>query len=334
MIISFFKETALLTPQIDFLLVLQNFRNSAGAFLTPFFVFITLFGEIIIPIAFMAGLYWCIDKKNGIFLLLLSSYTTLFNQLIKMTFCIYRPWIINSLVQPPTSVIPMAHGYSFPSGHTATAVATWGGMAYKFWKNKALRYSLITLILFVAFSRNYLGVHTPQDVIISALVTVILIFAVDKMLLWEEGGKKRDIAILTGTFALTALAVVYVFLKSYPIDYLNGAVLIEPNPLKLKIFARTGFLFGSFIGWLAEKRLLNFDAKKGSCLNKILRFLVGILFLLIIYLLFEELEKYTGTVGEFICYFIFGIYITFLYPLAFVHFEKFKAKNYFSKESK
>ena len=62
-------------------------------------------------------------------------------------------------------------GYSFPSNHATAAAALYGFLAYAAWRETPERWrgALITLfsilILLVGFSRLYLGVHYPTDVL-------------------------------------------------------------------------------------------------------------------------------------------------------------------------
>ena len=102
---------------------------------------------------------------------------TIINQFLKLWFRIPRPW-----VKDPNFTIVEAHaprqpGYSFPSGHTQNAFAVFGAPA-RFFKNTALRIIFILLIALTAFSRMYVGVHTPLDVGVSIIVGTILVFVI------------------------------------------------------------------------------------------------------------------------------------------------------------
>ncbi len=56
----------------------------------------------------------------------------------------------------------VAHGASFPSGHATFAMAVTVVLTHHFPKARSL---LFVLVLFVALSRVYLGVHYPSDVL-------------------------------------------------------------------------------------------------------------------------------------------------------------------------
>ena len=63
-------------------------------------------------------------------------------------------------------------GYSFPSGHSMVGIAFYGMIIYityklikKVWLRRIFTISLAVLIALIGFSRIYLGVHYPSDVI-------------------------------------------------------------------------------------------------------------------------------------------------------------------------
>ena len=304
--------------QIDYLLLLQSFRDLSGHIFDNFFLTVTRFGEIAIPAMFMSFVYWCWNKKAGIYIIWSYMFGFITNMFLKTTACIYRPWILDSRVVPLEQAFPAATGYSFPSGHTAGAMTTWGSTAVIFWKNKYIRYVCMGLILLIMFSRNYLGVHTPQDVIVSFLVCLFILFIVKKILKWESEGKNRDLVLIGIITLINILLLLYVNLKNYPMDYINGQLLFNPCPVKTDSFARIGTAMGIFYGWLLEKRFINFNPKMGNYLHKIIRGIIGFA---VVYLISSFGETvFVNYIGEkaglFVDYFVIGLFITFIYPYA------------------
>ena len=148
---------------INILLGLQEFRNGAGAFLADFLLKMTYFGELNTVLVIMAVIYWCVSKDVGTYLLMGWSGNRILNGALKVTVCAYRPWIRDARILPYGDSINTATGYSFPSGHTMNAATVFGGGAVRKDLPGMLRAALGVMVVLVAFSRIYLGVHTPQD---------------------------------------------------------------------------------------------------------------------------------------------------------------------------
>lgn len=129
-------------------------------------------GDVIMPVITSlgnAGIIWIIllvvlliqRKKSGVILLAaLLIEVVLCNGIVKNLVARTRPYDVNTAVK---LLAAKPHDYSFPSGHTAasfTSVAAlyWAGEK-KLWK--------ITLVLAIAiaFSRLYLYMHYPTDVL-------------------------------------------------------------------------------------------------------------------------------------------------------------------------
>lgn len=86
--------------------------------------------------------------------------------------------------RPPEPHLVHADGWSFPSGHAQLAAAFWGWLAIEARKGWFTALALC-LIAGIAFSRPYLGVHYPHDVLVGVLVggaTVALGYAA-----WRKG---------------------------------------------------------------------------------------------------------------------------------------------------
>jgi undecaprenyl-diphosphatase len=79
-----------------------------------------------------------------------------------------RPPVHDRLPKP---LIPVPHDASFPSGHAATSFAAAAVLAHTF---PRLRAPLFLLAAAVAFSRVYVGVHYPLDVVGGAVLGVLV----------------------------------------------------------------------------------------------------------------------------------------------------------------
>ena len=136
----------------------QNLRSD---FMDTFMVFITYFGEY--------GLFWIFvsiglffhkpTRKYGFILgLALIIDIICLNGIIKPLVQRTRPCYIN----PIELLIEAPDGYSFPSGHSGACFTA--AFALLFANNKHWCYAMILAVL-VGFSRNYLYVHFPTDVL-------------------------------------------------------------------------------------------------------------------------------------------------------------------------
>lgn len=246
---------------IEYLLWLQNFRDSCGEILTPFMVWVSNdFAEgVLLIVPFIV--YWCMSKRGGMFLLLSMSISQFLANVIKMTFCVYRPFIRDS------RLIPYGHrpsGYSFPSSHTMTAAPILGGLAMlsreKYMHpsriNLFLTWLLCPVMIFaVMFSRNYLGAHTPQDVIVGLILSVIILYAVNVMMSHPE---KENTFIALGILSVIA-GVAYVSLKPYHIDFgADGKPLVKVAKMIDSIYVYGGSLAGVIAGRLIERKYIRF----------------------------------------------------------------------------
>ena len=113
--------------------------------------------------------FWCVSKRMGYYLMTVGFFGTILNQFLKILCCVPRPWVKNPDFTIVESARAEATGYSFPSGHTQNAVATYGGIA-RYTRRRWLRVVCIALTLVICFSRMYLGVHTPLDVGVSFVI--------------------------------------------------------------------------------------------------------------------------------------------------------------------
>ncbi|MCM1231022.1 MAG: phosphatase PAP2 family protein [Ruminococcus flavefaciens] len=290
---------------IEYLLFLQKIREAFGGVLDGFMLKATALGESTITFLLLAFVYWCVDKHAGQAMAFNVSIACTWNQFLKWACRIDRPWIRDERIIPVQAAIAGAGGYSFPSGHTARAAAVWGALGTALIKRKERIAAVLcwTVLLIIAFSRNYLGVHTPQDVIVSLAIGVILILLVEKVLQWVEKGNNRDI-IVTGIGCLAC------FLPMLRAGCLSNA----------------GAGMGFFIGWLIERRFIQFKTED-TCAHKCVKFVIGgtgIVFIL------EVVRSALGLVlagkyAGFFSSFILTVFIMAVYPFFFCKKSRYKA---------
>jgi undecaprenyl-diphosphatase len=112
------------------------------------------------------------NKLDALTMIATLAGSVIINTLLKLVFARPRP----DVFQPLT----VEHSYSFPSGHTSTAIAFYGLLAVLLWRANHRGAALLPglWVLAVAFSRVYLGVHYPSDVLGSLALGLIWLSAV------------------------------------------------------------------------------------------------------------------------------------------------------------
>ena len=238
---------------MQLLYALQEIRSPA---LDAVMQLITRLGEETIFMVAAIVVFWCVSKKGGYYLLSVGFLGTVANQWLKIAFRIPRPWVLDPNFEIVESAREAATGYSFPSGHTQSAVGTFGGMA-RMTKVKWLRWVCIAIALGVSFSRMYLGVHTPLDVGVSLAIAAVMV-----LVLWPIVEKAEEKPAVLGwllLFLLTVCGAFLVFLKVYPfpadVDAENFSHAVE-NAWKL-----TGAIAGMLIAWWADRKFIRFEVE-------------------------------------------------------------------------
>lgn len=249
---------------MEFLKLLEGLRTPIG---DAFFLFATYGGEEIMLLGLICVLYWCVDKKLAYRMTFSYLPSALVVNTIKISCRVERPWVRDPSFTAVEKAKASATGYSFPSGHTQNATALFGTLAYVFrttWKKV-----LIALIIpLVMLSRMYLGVHTPSDVLVSFLVSIVIVMGmnilVDKITL----NKKRRFVIMIFLMIITTATMVYTY------------VLYQKNILAYKDAADTfkgcGAGYGFSLCWFLENEYIQFNPKNSHVGKQILKFIIGL----------------------------------------------------------
>ena len=272
---------------------------------------VTYLGEELVFMAVALILFWCVDKWKGYFILAVGFIGTILNQFLKLAFRVPRPWVKDPSFEIVESARNGAGGYSFPSGHTQNAVGTFGGIA-RGTKKTWLRVVLIVLSCLIAFSRMYLGVHTPLDVSVSFALSLL-----SAILCWYIFNKKEFIWTKPFILALI-LGICSLLLCAYSLAlYSSGTINVDYSMDCLKA-SGAGCAFA--IGYYVETTRIRFEIAD-TWKKRILRFLIGGV---VAGLLLKGIKPLIGDslAAGFVRYFLTVIWVIAIYPFLFTRFEK------------
>jgi membrane-associated phospholipid phosphatase len=228
-------------------LQVQSWRSGP---LDIIFLLFTAIGTGPFYLALLPLLYWCVHKQLGVALTYLYLGSAYLNSALKSLFAIPRPFVLDRRVVP----VYRASDLAFPSGHAQNAVVTWGYLARRIghWPAWAIAPALM---LCIGFSRVYLGVHFPQDVIGGFLIGAVLLLAFT----WAESQLHRR-PIFPPAVRLGLAAVLPLLLVIF--HHTNGAVSIA------------GTLLGFGIGYQLEETMVR-SSPGGAWWKRLLRYVLG-----------------------------------------------------------
>ncbi|MCF0247800.1 MAG: phosphatase PAP2 family protein [Synergistes sp.] len=243
---------------IEILVFLQNLREMSGGCLNSFFIFVSAINGdpylMLLPLI----LFWSVDKKKGMTVLGSFGLALFAGLILKSMFCVYRPWIQSSRVKPLEEAMRTASGFSFPSGHAVSAGGLYGGLISANREYKGICIFFGFMIFVTIFSRIFMGVHTPQDIIAGAAVGLLSAYIMTLLLEWADRYKNADIIVFFAALIVCAASLLYVSFKSFPMDYINGVLLVDPDKMVKDCFKYPGRFFGIMAGWLIERRFIRF----------------------------------------------------------------------------
>lgn len=267
--------------------IIRAIQSIANPFLDGLFQFITMFGEEAILIPLIAVIYWAFNKKMGEYIAYASLTSVLVNGAIKDIFKAKRP-----IGEPGIRSLKVetATGYSFPSGHTQGTASFWSAIAIYLKNNYMYAISALIIIL-VAISRLYLGVHYPKDVLFGAIFGILTSFITYK--LFNKVNNK--IALYFITFIIFIPALLY----AHSADFIKGM----------------GTFLGFALGIYVEKKYVNFSVE-GKSINKILRVVIGLAILILLKVGLKAVFP-NKLVFHFLRYFIIVFFGIGLYPAIF-----------------
>ncbi len=328
--------TSILDFGIDFVLLVQNL----GAWLQQPMLFFSFLGVEVFYLLIAPAVYWCFSARAG---LRVSIYLTLsagINVIFKLLFHMPRPYWYDRRV----SALSTESSFGIPSGHAQNAVVVWGSLAATIGKLWAWIAAVVIIIL-ISFSRMYLGVHFPTDLIGGWLIGTILLWAFLKfetpVLRWLDRRSlvSRIAVVFLVSLSLIALAAVARSMLTgweLPSEWIENARAADPlaepiNPLAFEgIISNAAIFFGLAVGglWIYDRGGF---ATRGLWWQLVLRYLVGLIGVLVLWsglgLIFPDGETLIPIVLRYIRYALVGFWVTGLAPLLFIKLSLSETKK-------
>jgi len=220
---------------LDFIRTVQAASNPA---LTVVMRIITAMGGSVLFLLVLPVLYWCVDEKKGMRLYLTLIISLWINMSLKFLFNQPRPFFEG--YDPSVGFIYERMG-GLPSGHAQNTLVVFFILAS--WIKKIRDYACAAVLcILISFSRIYLGVHFPTDIIAGWIIGGIILcgyFLLSAKIetLLEKGGFRA------GVIASAALSF-------FMILYLPGKELLMPG----------GVVLGLGAGYCVNKKYIGFSS--------------------------------------------------------------------------
>ena len=284
---------------------------------------------------FLFGLpvvYWCIDSRLGIRIGVILLFSTGLNDIFKLALQGPRPYWFSAQVNP----LAAESSFGVPSGHAQNAIGVWGMMADRVGKSWAWIVAGIVIFL-IGFSRMYLAVHFPHDVLVGWILGGLTLWLF--LLFWERAAawlKQKSMAqqiltafIVSMVFVLLGGLLVY-GLRGYsvPAEWMTNAARAGdplPAPVSMETSLTTGgTLFGLAVGlaWITRRGGYRVS---GPVWMRALALIVGLMGLLILYAglkaVFPSGESLAAYFFRYVRYTLIGFWISGGAPRLFFHIK-------------
>lgn len=224
--------------------------------LDTFFIGVTMLGEEYFYIILLSFFYWCINKDVVKYLVFVLTFSSVLNGALKEVINTPRPF---ESLDIRALRVETAHGSSFPSGHTQTVAAFYSALAIRL-KTKWFWLVAVVIMVLVAISRVYLGVHWPKDVIVALFLGVLVAWGIHRLFVAE---KDRGV--------------------TWPYVMITGVVLVSLFFLHSETYIKAACAFlGFIVGIIVEENYITFDVR-ASLGIQFLKFIIGIVLTLAIF---------------------------------------------------
>ncbi len=224
--------------------------------------------------AVIGYLLWCRNRYAALRLLALLIFCDYVNLTAKWIFFEPRPYWIDARL----TAFAFESTFGIPSGHAQDAVVFWGYLAMIDGDRKKLKGRLLlacSMILAICFSRMYLAVHFPHDILLGLVLGLAVLLAglrflpvLEKYLL-----EKTSVGLIqTGLIVSALMLALSVIIRAY---FKSISNVYSADPWSMKGAVISAATAGAIIISLGMLKS-NFDFRADKNGQKLLRFIIGI----------------------------------------------------------
>ena len=259
--------------------VIHTIQQVQSPLLNSIFLAITGLGGSMSFLLVLPLLFWCVDYNLGMRVAIVCSISAFCNFSLKDFLAQPRPFNLD-----PSVAITTARGYGLPSGHAQGSLVLWGSIAA--WAKKKWLWAVtIAFVSLTGFSRVYLGVHFPTDVLAGWIVGIVL------LALYCTLQPKIERWITGQSLVIQLLALLAVAL---------GLLLINAN--RVMVY-QLGMLVGIGVGAMLKVRYVSF-AVSGTSWTSLARYSIGITILFALFTTLRNIYPAQQATGFFIIGFL------------------------------
>jgi membrane-associated phospholipid phosphatase len=275
-------------------------------------------------------LYWCWDAQIGLRLGLYLMVGSVTSESLKMFFHTTRPYWYDRRVR----ALSTENVFGIPSGHALHSLVVWFGAAH--WLHKRWLWIAAAIVVpIIGFSRLYLGMHFPTDVLagwaVGAALLGFFVWIEPYVICWMQPRPlyMRMLAVITASIMLVALgSVAKLSLAGWttPPEWVANALAAAPQagpiqPIGLStVLSSSGAFLGLALGYLWLHEGGGYQTP-GTSWQYIGRYALGVIGILVLWrglgAIFPRDEAFVAYVLRYLRYALIGLWISFAAPVLF-----------------
>lgn len=310
---------------IQFEIQFNLFVQSLGEWLLLPMQFFSFLGQEEFFMMVLPLVYWCIDAGIGLRLGIMLVFTVSTNTWLKWIFQTPRPYWVDQRVE----AFAVETSYGMPSAHVQNTTAMWG-LAARSFRKRWLTWLSVAIVVLVALSRMYLGVHSLSQVVVACLVGLFILWLFLKIdrpvsrFVAQLSLFHLELAVIAISLLLVLVSVLLSMISGYvaPEWVANASAAaggIEPEPVDpagMVTLAGTwlGLAGGAAWDWRKHGQLRT----GGIFLKRALRYLVGIIGVVVLWFGLKAIlpasSDILGYALRFLRYTLVGLWVTALAP--------------------